>query len=227
MDVFVVVLIGLGLISSGVIYFAKHKSLLWLGAFVVASIFSLLFIITILFEEWAWLSNVGLALALAMSVLMCRRFPNWAYLIAIPAVMKLIDVLWLNEYLLTQVPNWGFYFTYIGFDALVMALIWYRGPIAKVFKLNVYYQRFAQEYLLLGVYGIAVVLNLVTGIEELIYQGALGSAFADLKPAFFYDLYRYIRLPISISEIVVLVMISYFAVKAGMSQKQRIKGVRL
>ncbi|WP_299005163.1 hypothetical protein [uncultured Shewanella sp.] len=227
MDVLFVVLIGLGLISSGVIYFAKHKPLLWLGAFVTAGSLCVLFLIAGLFKEWAWMGNIGLGVALVMSLLMCRRFPNMAYLLAIPTVMKLIDVLWLYDVLLTQVPIWAYYFSYIGYDLLVMALIWYRGPIAQALRLKVHYQRFAQEYLLLGVYGLFVLTNLMTGIEELIYQGALGSAFADLKPAFFYDLYGFIYIPLNIAEMAVLVVISYFAVKAGMSQKQRIKGVRL
>ncbi|MCL1122962.1 hypothetical protein [Shewanella surugensis] len=227
MDVFVVLLVGLGLISSGVIYFANKKPVLWLGAFVASGVLALTIVIGVLFKEYYWLGNIGLGVALFASVLMCRRFPNWAYLIAIPAVMKLVDVLWLNEYLLTQVPSWAFYLSYIGYDVLVMALIWYRGPIAKVLKLKVHYQRFAQEYLLLGVYGLFVLTNLMTGMENLIRHDLLGSVFVGFEPRLFYDLYRYVRLPINIAEMIVLVMISYFAVKAGMSQKQRIKGVRL
>ncbi|WP_299492580.1 hypothetical protein [uncultured Shewanella sp.] len=227
MDVWLVALLGLGCIGSGVIYFAKQKSLLWLGAFFVGSVLALTVIISVFFRELSWLENTGLGLALPMSIIMCRRFPNWAYFLIIPASIKLIDMLWLNTYLLTQVPSWVFYFTYIGYDLLVMTLIWYRGPIANILKLNVYYKRFGQEYLLLIVYGLFVLVNLITGIEELIYYGLIGDFFIDDKPSFFYESYRYMRLPLCIAEISILVMISYFAVKAGINQKYKIKGVRL
>ncbi|WP_299004785.1 hypothetical protein [uncultured Shewanella sp.] len=219
MDVWFVVLIGIGLIGSGVIYFAKQKTLLWLGAFVAASSLSLLFVITTLFREWAWLSNIGLALALGMSVLMCRRLPNWVYLLMIPTVMKLVDVLWLNEYLLSQVPSWVFYFSYIAYDLLVMTLIWYRGPIAQALKLNVHYKRFAQEYLLLGVYGVFVLTNLITGIEDLVRKDVLGNYFVGFEPMFFYDIYEYLRLPMNMIEIFLLVGMGYVAVKAGTSKR--------
>lgn len=219
MDVLVVLLIGFGLISSGVIYFAKHKPLLWLGAFVVSGLLALTLIISVFFRELYWLGNVGLVLGLGISVLMCRRLPNWAYLLMIPTVMKLVDMLWLNEYLLTQVPSWGFYFSYIGYDVLVMALIWYRGPIAKALRLKVHYKRFAQEYLLLGVYGVAIVTNLMTGMEDLIRKDVLGSIFIGFEPMFFYDLYRYVRLPMNITEMVLLVGMGYVAVKAGTSKR--------
>ncbi|MCL1125740.1 hypothetical protein [Shewanella surugensis] len=219
MDVFVVVLIGLGLISSGVIYFANKKPWLWLGTFAVSGLLALILIISVFFRELYWLGNIGLVLGLGMSVLMCRHLPNWAYLLMFPTAMKLVDTLWLNDYLLTQVPSWGFYFSYIGYDVLVMALIWYRGPIAKALRLKVHYQRFAQEYLLLGVYGLAVMTNLMTGIEDLVRKDVLGNVFVDFNPIFFYDIYEYIRLPISILEMVLLVGMGYVAVKAGTSKR--------
>lgn len=227
MDVWLVTLIGMGLIGSGVIYFAKHQSLLWLGAFVVGSVLALTILISVLFKELYWLESSSLGLALIISVVMCRRFPNWAYLLVIPASIKLVDMLWLNAYLLTQVPSWVFYFTYIGYDILVMALIWYRGPIANAFKFNVHYKRFGQEYLLLIVSSLFVLTNLLTGTEDLLRNDVLGHYFIGFEPRFFYDIYRYVRLPLSIAEMSILVMISYFAVKAGINQKQRMKGVRL
>ena len=219
MDVWFVVLIGIGLIGSGVIYFAKYKPLLWLCAFVVSGVLTLTIVIGASFRELYWLGNIGLVLALGMSVLMCRRLPNWAYLLMIPTIMELVDVLWLNEYLLNQVPSWVFYFSYIAYDLLVMTLIWYRGPIAQALKLNVHYKRFAQEYLLLVVYRVAVMTNLITGVEDLIRKDVLGSVFVGFEPMFFYDLYRYVRLPISISEMVLLVGMGYMAVKAGTSKR--------
>ncbi|WP_298772746.1 hypothetical protein [uncultured Shewanella sp.] len=219
MDVWFVVLIGIGLIGSGVIYFAKQKPLLWLGAFVVSGVLALTLIISVFFRELYWLGNIGLVLALGMSVLMCRRLPNWVYLLMIPTVMKLVDMLWLNEYLLTQVPSWGFYFSYIGYDLLVMALIWYRGPIAQALKLNVHYKRFAQEYLLLGVYGLFVLTNFITGIEDLVRKDVLGHYFVGFEPRLFYGIYEYVRLPMNITEILLLVGMGYVAVKAGTSNR--------
>ncbi|WP_299492682.1 hypothetical protein [uncultured Shewanella sp.] len=212
-------MLAFGLIGSGLIYFAKQKTLLWLGAFALSGLLSLTVLISVLFRDLYWLENIGMSIALIASISMCRRLPNWAYLLIIPMGMKLLDVLWINPYLLNKVPSWVFYFSYIAYDVLVMTLIWYRGPIAQALKLNVHYKRFAQEYLLLVVYGLAVMTNVLAGTEDLIRNNVLGSAFVGFEPRFFYDIYEYIRLPINMAEMVVLIGMGYVAVKAGTSKR--------
>lgn len=217
--IILVILLGSCSITLGLFYYSQAKSALWLtifGFFAFATLFNIL---SITFPEIYWLAHFTFAFIPILCLFHCRHYPNWLYLLSIPIGAKIFDVFWLSDYLLTQVPSWVFYITYIGFELLTISFICYRGSIAKILGLNVHYRRIPQEYLLMGIFSLSIIVNLITLMEDLIRNNhILGDVFVPYQPMFFYEIYLIIRFPLNIAESILFVVMAYFAVRANKSE---------
>ncbi|MCL1123853.1 hypothetical protein [Shewanella surugensis] len=217
--IILVVLLGTCSTTLGLFYYSKSKPVLWLITFAITAYVALTGIISIFFPYTSWIAHFTFSVIPMLCLFHCRHYPNWLYFLSIPIGAKIIDVLWLSDYLLTQVPSWVFYVTYIGFELLIITLIFYRGTIAKTLGLNVHYRRIPQEYLLMGVFSLSIIINLITLMEDLIRNHhILGDVFVPYQPMFFYDAYLFLRFPLNVAESILFVMLAYFAVRADRSE---------
>lgn len=218
--IILVILLGTCSITLSLFYYSQAKSALWLTIFGFFSCAALFNILSVIFPDIHWLAQFTFVFIPILCLFYCRHYPNLLYFLSIPMGIKIIDIIWMNQDLLTLFPSWVYYSTYIGLELIVIFLIFYRGSIAKSLRLNVYYRRIPQEYLLMSLYCVSVIINMITLMEDLIRNDhILGDLFASYQPMFFYDFYHLMRLPINLAELILYVVMAYFAARASRSKK--------
>ncbi|WP_299493884.1 hypothetical protein [uncultured Shewanella sp.] len=197
-------------------YYSQNKPALWLVTFAITACAVLTGIVSAFFPDIHWLTHFTYTFIPLICLYHCRYYPNWLYLLSIPIGINFIDVLWINQNLFAQTSNWIFYTKNIGLGSLVLLLIFYRGSIAKTLGLSIHYRRIPQEYLLLSIYTMNVIINIMTLMEDLIRNNhILGELFVPYQPMFLYDIYHFIRFPLNLGELILYVVIAYFAVRSN------------
>ncbi|WP_298768938.1 hypothetical protein [uncultured Shewanella sp.] len=210
------ILIGSCSITLSLFYYSQTKSALWLtifGFFACATLFNIL---SVIFPDTYWLAHFTFVFIPILCLFYCRHYPNWLYFLSIPMGGKIIYIILINKNLLTIPPSWIFYCTGIGLELLVIFLIFYRGILAQTLGLNVYYRRIPQEYLLMSLYCVGVIINIIALVEDIIRNNhILGDFFVPYQPMFFYNIYLVMRLPLNLAELILYVVMAYFAARSS------------
>jgi len=128
------------------------------------------------------LINNLLALILVVLAYDNKEDSNFLFVISMMLIPKLVDILVLNDFLLSDfVPNYLFFLFYSVYDALVLWLILYRTKVIRLFLiikikvchlLNINsdaetftYVRHVNEYKITVIFAVSILINLIVAVE--------------------------------------------------------------
>lgn len=107
--------------------------------------------------------NDSLLITMAVFSLLSAMDRNLFNLMASLTILKTLDIA-LVQQIAFSVQNWCFYLVYSGYDVLVIAFLIFRKSIMQACGIPGF-ARQKQEWLLIFVYAISIVINLCTSAE--------------------------------------------------------------
>ena len=170
------------------------------------------------------LLNNLFCLGLATAALMNKRDNNVLLLVSVLLIPKLFDILFLNNFLLNSglVKKHNFFLAVAAFDLIIMLMILFRAALfrlvssvllramafltmepAGTYRVELNYRRDADEFLIIKLYALAILVSLVTSAEY------AGRYYISEQILVAYHAYTPLKVIISVIEIAVLFNIGF------------------